>query len=664
MRQTDIQQSMDRGNVARRAGRLEEALTFYREAIVQAPEDAEANSLYGLVLLHMGKMAEAEPALRKAVEREPDHIGFRINLGELFERQGRIGEALAEFQAVAAQAPTFPRAWERLGDLTALAQQTDEAFRHYARAFALEPSNQAVGLKWAALAHESNRNKEARKILESTEKIRPDNPAIFPLYVKVLSALHDWGTLERLGVARSQSQPDDVAVWDALTTVAFETGRLREAMELSRRALDHAPRDAARLTAYAQHCLNVSEFAEAEAALNEAEAIDPQYTDMLSAKALLLTYFGRFPEAETYCRRALARDSEHAPAYRVLSQLKRGRLSCEERTILAALSRRHDLRIADRIPASFVLADCLDAVGRFDEAFAAYKYANDLSIERARADNLDYDRTKRVAWIDQLMSVFPALAEHTQADLGPRPIFIVGMPRSGTTLVESVLAAHSRVFGCGERTVMPQILLDFLLAAKQTGGATPPPQRWENWLRAYWYQLPDTGGADHITDKNPFNFEAAGLIVQLFPRAHIVHVRRNPIETGLSIYRNLFPKFVSFANRLEDIGHYYGEYARLVKHWERVLGGRFTTVQYEDFVGDFDKAAPALLAACGLRWEEACSSYDKLDRPVATLSAVQVRERVGAGDSRARQYQSHLSPLVNALNEAGVDMKTGALRTS
>jgi tetratricopeptide (TPR) repeat protein len=661
MKATTLREAIDQGHAARREGRLEEALTYYRQALDIAPQSAEASSLYGLVLSHLGKTAEAEPALRKAVEREPQHIGFRMNLADLLERQGRLDEALAAWYVVASQAPDFPRAWERLGDLSLQTQRADQALRHYTRAQALEPSNPAILLKLASAALASNRHQEARQILERAARLAPANPAVFPLQVKVLSALGDWGALERIGAARAQTHPKDPSVWEALANVAFETGRLREAVELYRRVLEHV-RDAPRLTAHAQYCLNVSEFAEAEAALAEAEALDPQYTEMLSARALLLTFLGRLEESESYCRHAIARDAAHVPAYRVLNYLKKGRLSDDEVHLLSQLSRRQDLRMTERIPAAFIVADYLDARGDFTQAFAAYEFANGLGVERARSDKLNYDRAKRAALVDQLISLFSAPVAKVQDELGPQPIFIVGMPRSGTTLIESVLSAHSRVSACGERTVMPQVLVDCLIAAKSAGIAGIALERWENWVRAYWYQLPDTGAADHITDKNPFNFESAGLIAQLFPRAQIIHVRRDPIETGLSIYRNLFPKFVSFANRLDDIGHYYGEYARLVKHWERVLGDRFTTIQYEDFVGNFAQAAPALIAACGLEWEEECRDYNKHVRPVATLSAVQVRGRLVRQEDRAPHYHPHLGPLIEALNKAGVDLKTGALR--
>lgn len=488
------------------------------------------------------------------------------------------------------------------------------------------------------------------------------DPETFRRYADDLRARKDWHCLERTAEIWIRAYPTDAAAWQASATAAFETGRFRIAMESYRKVIEHSVRNAPRLTAYAQYCLNVSAFAEAEVALTEAEALDPRHAKTLSTKAFLLTYLGRFGEAEAYCRRCLAEDPDNVAAYRVLSQVNRGQLSEDECASLMGISRQGSIRVAERMSASFVLGDCLNARGNVDEAFAAYDFANRLSLLRARQANRTYDRAIRAQAIEELVSWFPTPNLRVHEELGPRPIFIVGMPRSGTTLVESILAAHSRVYACGERNAMLEILADCALEARRDGLSKVSSQRWQDWARAYWQPLPDIGSADNITDKNPFNFDAAGLIAQLFPTAKIVHIRRNPVETGFSIFRHQFQRFVTFTNRLDDIGHYYGQYARLMKHWERTLGDRLITIQYEDVVANPDEAAHALVAACGLDWEDACRNPENRGTPVTTLSAVQVRERVGAGKSSAHRYIHHLRPLIDALEAANVDLTTGALR--
>lgn len=236
------------------------------------------------------------------------------------------------------------------------------------------------------------------------------------------------------------------------------------------------------------------------------------------------------------------------------------------------------------------------------------------------------------------------------------------MPRSGTTLIESVLAAHSRVAAGGESGGIRWILPAFLKNVRERPISAISEDTWSRWRAFYREQLPKHDGALAVTDKNPWNFDALALILGLFPDALIIHVRRNALETGFSIYRNEFSNLVRFTNRLEDIGHYYGEYARVMAHWERIAGDRITTIQYEDFVNRIDDAIPELIAACDLEWEEGCRKFWENERPVSTISTMQVRRAPSKPSTRAQAYLSHLEPLVQTLESMGVDIETGGLR--
>jgi hypothetical protein len=199
---------------------------------------------------------------------------------------------------------------------------------------------------------------------------------------------------------------------------------------------------------------------------------------------------------------------------------------------------------------------------------------------------------------------------------------------------------------------MPQIQRAFL--ALDATGRSLDAATVHAWRMAYFRDVPRAMAEDHITDKLPLNFEAAGLIAQLFPAAVIIHVRRDPLETCLSIYRQEFNKHWAFAHRFADIAHYYGCYARMVEHWEQTLGPRFVTLQYEDLATQFESVAPRLVRACGLDWESQCSNFQEAPRPVATFSTVQARDPVRSGNGRARRYEKHLGLLIEALQREGV----------
>ena len=656
------QQRMQQGHAARKAGRTAEALDHYRTAVEQDPESAEANSVYGLMLLQVGRADEAEAPLHKAVEIAPRHPALRMNLAQWLAHQDRIDDAVHVVTRIVEDEPQHWWAWERLGDLKARQRRFGEAAAHYGRASELKTQDHSLLFKRAQACFDDGHQMEAERLRAEAESLAQTNIAAFRQQADHLLARADWSGLERLANAWIAVNPHDPAAWRSLAMAQWETGYFGRAMESFRHALAFGVRDAPNLAAYGGLCMSALEFDAAAKALDEAEALDPNCAPMLSAKANLLMVSGRYDEAQAYCRRALEKNPSDIAAYKTLVQLTSGRLPKMELAELASAVDREGLRLVDRASAAFALADCKEAQGTFAEAFAAYDLANRLARDAGKSEGIFYDAPARRSRTDQLISLFDSVPGKPAPDSEPRIVFIVGMPRSGTTLIESVVGAHSKVFACGERVVMRWVMDDFLLRARAAAVPLIDAGGWEEWRKLFWQGIPIQHAAPVVTDKNPWNFDAIGLIPRLFPDARIIHVRRNPMDTGLSIYRNQFSKMMQFANRLEDIGHYYGEYARLMAHWERVAPGRFTTVQYEDFVRDFEAAGPALLAACGLEWEPGCRNFWESRRVIGTMSTMQARRPLESRASRAESYGDLLKPLQNALRKAGVDLKTGEFR--
>ncbi|HKR35532.1 MAG TPA: sulfotransferase [Steroidobacteraceae bacterium] len=591
-------ETLERGVTAHQAGRLDDALKSYRAALEIRPEDPEASSLCGLALLHSGKGAEAMPLLQHAVDREPGQNGFRLNLAEGLAQTGKPDRAMVELGLIIATDPANAQALSRF--------------------YALES--------------------------------------------EALIARREWTKVYTNGVAWTKVDANSPGAWRMRALGAYEEGRLIEAKTAFARALSVATPTAADLTAYAGLCLKALDIDETRTALDQAEALDPDHPQMLATRALLLMYLGQFAEAEAYARRCLQRKPDFVPAYETLNRLRRGALEQADLQALTALARRPDVYLDRRIPAVFTIADAYDARGDFDAAFATYRAAHALARERDALDKRTYDVAQEAARVEQVVKLSETLPEVAAPGNAPRPIFIVGMPRSGTTLIEAVLGAHSRVFACGERPVMRLILRAVREVAQNAG--TLDEGTLQDWGKFYFRDLPDIGSADHVTDKHPRNIEAVGLIARMLPNAVIVHVRRNPIETCLSVYRQEFNKHWSFTHDLIHIADYYRRCAQLAARWERTLPARFVTIQYEDFVANFTSAAPQLLQACGLSGEPQCLEFQKTQRLIPTFSTVQVRSAVALGNGRAQKYQKHLGPLVAALAAAGIDLNTGALTAS
>jgi tetratricopeptide (TPR) repeat protein len=656
--------NIEAGIAAHRDGLLEDALSAYRAALEAVPDDAEAASLTGLVLLHLGRAEEAEPLLRAAAEREPDALGLQLNFAEYLEKTGDAAQAAARLQRALRAQPKAPRAWERLGDLYVTLQHLNPAAEAYGRALALAPQSFSAAIKFARVLAALRDFPNAIQALGRASALRPNDESVFEVHARILAVQQDWKSLEALSRYWTQNNPASAPGWRTLASTLLEIGLPRQAVDAYRKALDLSPRSAEALAAFAGIALQARDVDAAAAALAEAELSDPDSPAMLATQATLLTYRGQLAEAEAYCRRALARDPRNVPAYTMLSLLTHGRFSDGETAAVARIAKDAAFAPEPRILAGFALAHALDAKGDVDAAFTAYGAAHVLRRESNEAQGLRYDPAETARRVDTLLSLYPAAKPGLSSPSpGPRPIFVVGMPRSGTTLVESILAAHSRVAAFGERPRMQQILNARLAMAAATPPQAPDDAALEEWVKAYYRDV-EAGGADVMVDKFPLNFEACGLIPRMFPDAVIVHTRRDPLETGLSIWRHEAPKFWTFANRLEDIGHYYAQYARLVQHWERTLGPRFVGIQYEDLVENFDTVAPKLVAVCGLEWEPACADFQNVSRDVATFSAVQVREPLKNQNGRAALYAAHLAPLARALEAGNVDLKTGARKSS
>ena len=459
-------------------------------------------------------------------------------------------------------------AWERLGELKAKQRRFDEAAGHFQRATELQPQDPSLLFKRAQANFDAGETAEPSAILGEASRLAPGNAAILRLYASIHESRADWVALEEGRASLGAAQPREPAAWRALAKAQWETGYFRQAMQNFRHALGLGERNARHLATYARLCISALEFDSAAKALDEAEALNPELGHMLSAKAVLLMVSGRYDEAESYVRRALVASPNEPSAYKALAQLTNGRLSKDELAALESLVDRKELRLVDRVTAGFAFADCLEAAGRRQTGLRGVRARESPGAgpgPRGRPQLRSVGAPPASRRADCAVRDRPRSGEE---GTGPRAVFIVGMPRSGTTLIESIIGAHSKVLAAGERMAMRWIMERFLPLGKPASAIDEETLR--DWRKSYWQEVEAQPGIRVVTDKNPWNYDAIGMIARLFPDARIIHVRRSPVETGLSIFRNQFGKANQYANRLEDIGHYYGEYARLMAHWERV----------------------------------------------------------------------------------------------
>lgn len=384
----------------------------------------------------------------------------------------------------------------------------------------------------------------------------------------------------------------------------------------------------------------------AERELRTALELNPGYLPGLLNLANLHEDLGRRDAARELYEQILALDPRCIEALARSAQLAR---PTEPNEALMARLRTAledpEASAADRATLGFALGRVLDACGQYDEAFSIYSAANQNS--RAGSSAGHYDRAGWESWVDRMIAAFPHAPTSGAAAAGvPRPIFICGMFRSGSTLIEQLLASHPAVTPGGELELLPSIAQRVLTSFPDTIASAPPALLSE--AAQYYRQTLATlfPASRLVTDKRPDNFILIGLIKHLFPDARIVHTVREPLDNCLSIFFLHLDQRMTYALDLLDIGHYYRHYLRLMAHWQRLFGADIFEARYDELVRDPKPVMQPLLRFLDLDWDERCLEVTPGKYPVRTASVWQVREPLyPSASGRARHYAAHLGPL-------------------
>lgn len=518
-----------------------------------------------------------------------------------------------------------------------MAQDEQNARRQYATAIAL---------------HREGKLAEAERHYAAVRRLHPDHPGVLHglglIRLGTGQPMDAVGLLERAAAIAS----DDAAIRGDLGRAYLLTGRFEDAAACFRFVRGRRPDDVGALVGLGEALSVLGESDEALAAFEAALAREPARAAAHYGLGNIAAQFGRRDDARAAFARAVALAPERAAYHRALAELEPFR-DGDARLVGLERLRSAEARLgdADKAELHFALAKAYDDLKRTDAAFASLAKAN--AIQR---DLVDYDEPSVARAFAALKTAFsPELMarRHGAGFDSDVPIFVVGMPRSGTSLVEQILAAHPQVYGAGELQHVGN-----LIAEGAAGGDYPSPaselsdERLAAFGRAYAARLPKAaGGAARIVDKLPANFRHLGLIHLALPRARIVHVRRDPMDTCFSCYTKLFPPGLNFAYDLAELGRYHRLYEDLMAHWRGVLTtGAILEISYEGLLDDFEAQARRLIAFAGLDWDERCLRFHEADRAVRTLSQAQVRQPLfQTSVGRWKPYERWLQPLKDAI---------------
>jgi tetratricopeptide (TPR) repeat protein len=414
------------------------------------------------------------------------------------------------------------------------------------------------------------------------------------------------------------------------------------------------------LHSYLGHALKaIGQLGKAEDSYHRALEIDPKCTGALLGLGYLYATKSELAKTEEVYRKVIEFDSDNLSAHFMLANARKTQPGDKH---LAALLTAEEAMRNSRVPMlnnqavslHFALGKCFDDLGEHDRAFPHF-----LEGCRLKRATFDYDAAQMTRYFDEIMRDFePATFERLRGGGSDShvPIFVLGMPRSGTTLIEQIIASHPEVHGAGELSDMSTIAQRNVAGTRGFPGSIlaldgPTLAKWGNdYVAGLRARASDT---PHITDKMPGNFLFMGLINLMLPNAKIVHVRRDPVDTCLSCFTKLFIGAQKQTYDLAELGRYYADYARLMDHWRKVLpAGAFLDVQYEDIVADQETQARRIIDFCDLEWNDACIDFHKHKRSVNTASMEQVRQPIyNSSVERWRQYEKYLGPLLDALGD-------------
>ena len=612
------------------AGDPKRAESICRGRLGSDPGSVEFLRLLGRSLAMQARFDEAEAALLRAMELRGDSAPLHEDMGGLRMMQERIEDAVASFQAALRLDPNLPLAGKGLGEALAALGRGSEADAAFEAWFEQDPDRVPVAL---ALDHlRAGRTDEAIATLRKSLRANPDN----------VDAMHTlaqayWGDEKRVSDVEAllrrvtQLAPRHAEAWALLGNLLHGTERPKEAIACFLEAVAIEPANAKAWSGLGQDYAQVGDMERSCAAYAKSLELQPGLPGIHMSYAHALKSMGRQADALREYRRAIALKPEFGEVYWSMANLKVFRFEPSEVAAMEKQLERTDLSESAQVHFRFALGKANEDAGEYDRAWKFYRSGNERQRPLVYHDPVGFEvKHERIA------SVFTREFLDENAGGGfesDAPIFIVGLPRSGSTLIEQILASHSQVEGTLELPVLGEI-------AVSTGRYRRERQEFPESVRelraqdfrAYGQQyLEDTrvyrsSGKPHFTDKLPNNFSFVGFLHLILPNARVINARRHPLDSFLGSYKQLFGKGQNFTYDLDELALYYRQYHETMRHWHQVLPGKVLDVHYEETVGDLEAQVRRILAHCGLPFEDACLRFHETQRAVRTASSEQVRQ--------------------------------------
>jgi tetratricopeptide (TPR) repeat protein len=644
--------------VYRALGEFARAAASCREALRLWPDYPEAHCNLGAALLDMGCHDEAVGPLRRALALRPDFAVAHNNLGIVLRELKKADEALEHFRRAAELEPTFAAARTNLGQMLVNRGLADQALAHCQEAVRLEQDRAELHDNLGNVYRALDRLDEAWTAYTAAIRLNPDLPLANAHIGLVLQKQGHFPDAVPWLTRAVELQPANGVLWEWLAELYGELDEPAASIPCWEQVVALEPERASAHIALGRALQDEGRLIDARVHYLKADELQPHASNPQVNLGWLHELQGEMDLAEEAFRRALERQPKLPAPHARLASLLRGKLPDID---LAALEDRlADSAISDR-PRShllFGLAHVLDGRGDYAGAALCLAQANALALKHESVRH-QYSPKDHERYVDGLIEVFGGGLFTNLAGAGlnsRRPIFIFGLPRSGTTLVEQVLASHSRIHGAGELRLARRSFDEI----PHRLGLNLPPRECIPLLDAAMVRrlaeihldrlaVIDGGGTERIVDKMPENYLYLGLLAVLFPEAVFIHCRRDLRDVAVSCWMTDFTS-IRWANEPAHIATRFQEYRRLMDYWSVALPVRIHPVDYEHTVANLESVARRLVEACSLEWEPACLDFHQTQRPVRTASVTQVRQPVYTQSvGRWKNYEPALATLFAAL---------------
>lgn len=602
-------------------GRLTEALAHYAAILERDSSHPEALHFQGLLAHQTGRTQEALPLIERSLALRPKNVLFLTNTGLILQAIGDWKKAETIYRELTCLVPTNGKAWYSLGCTLLENNKIDEAEQAYRKAVELPDVDPEYWKQWGITLLKLGRPGDAEEALRCFKRVIAADPNDAEGHNNMGIAL---GLLRRTDEALAASRtaikldPRSWQPWLNLAQIHLQNDEVENALDVYQTGMELAA-DKDRFNYTLGHTLNL---------------------------------LGKFDTAVTFFRRAYEKNPRDLGALSLFINHQEF-ASVDDALLLkarAAVDAATD-ESPDIINLCFALGKIMDRLEQYDAAFAYYQRGN-----RLRYGAIQFNREAHRQYVDSIIQQYDAGAISRSAVCGnpsETPIYIVGMPRSGTTLTEQIIASHPLVAGGGERGFWGAVEKDRACNGRlDQADIASLAQACLNDLAGVVKAA--NKPAVRVTDKMPHNFLRVGLIHSVFPNARIIHVRRHPVDNCLSIYFQTFRGDHPYAYDLEDLAFYRREYERLMHHWRETMpADRYLEFDYEDLVTDQEGISRKLIAFCGLEWDDACLDFHENKRAIKTASIWQVRQKIYASSvERWRHYTAHIKPLLALLEES------------